>query len=57
MLGVNCLESCSACLDAPLDLAHRVQVLVHLAAVGLAEVAFQPLRVFQNEVQNALVIS
>ena len=40
-------------LDAPLDLAHGVEILAHPAAVGGAEPAFEPRHVVDDPVENA----
>ena len=40
-------------LDAPLDLAHRLQVLVELRAVAASEAALQAVDLIQHRVENA----
>src|SRR5439155_10370555 len=44
-------------LDALFEFTDRTEVLVELAQIGGAELAFEPLGVFLNEIENALAIA
>src|SRR5207244_2277733 len=44
-------------LDAPLDIAHSVEVLIHLCAITRSEPGQQPIDLLIYEIQNAAVLA